>query len=445
MTASGNQIFAFWTGYVVEQALSWLLGAKQKIARPRNVLMLLLVASAFASSFVDAQPAAATGLDAGSIVPRISEAVDAALNRLGEGTLSGMGATISAFFLVALMVWTSLKTMAGGKGFGDLIGEWVPIWVSFAFVYAFLNQAGAAAITGTMDAIATAIGGANMSTLSSAIDVVSRPVLRSIVEVAKMPLVSDVEFWSPSTWVPALAANLGTLITKLITVVFLLVAAVAGMATVIMSFISLKLVLFLAPVMVPFVMFKPMTWLFDSWLKFLLGACMMKIVLAFMLLAAEAILGAMALVQTQMAAVAANAAPGEAMIADLFVHAMMMIFALLSTLLLIQVPSISNGLLSGSAGSSGFSGIRGLTQSPSGRITSSAVAAPAAAAGRAGVGALKAGARALEGNSAGGKAGALLQHSDPGDRTGIQGKAYQAAYNRARAKTHGPMVPKGRY
>lgn len=223
MTASGNQIFAFWAGYVVEQAMNWLLGAKQKLARPRNVLMLLLVVSAFASSFVDAQPAAAPGLDAGSIVPRISEAVDTALNRLGEGTLNSMGATIAAFFLVALMVWTALKTMAGGKGLGDLIGEWVPIWVSFAFVYAFLNQAGAAAITGTMDAIATAIGGANMSTLSSAIDVVARPVLGAIVEVASMPLVSDAEFFSPSTWVPALAANLGTLITKLITVVFLLV------------------------------------------------------------------------------------------------------------------------------------------------------------------------------------------------------------------------------
>lgn len=440
MAGSANQIFAFWTGYVVEQALCWLLGAKQRLARPRNVLMLLLVASAFASTFVDAQPAAAPGLDAGSIVPRISEAVDAALNRLGEGTLNGMGATISAFFLVALMVWTSLKTMAGGKGLGDLIGEWVPIWVSFAFVYAFLNQAGAAAITGTMDAIATAIGGANMSTLSSAIDVVARPVLSAIVEVASMPLVSDAEFFSPSTWVPALAANLGTFITKLITVVFLLVAAVAGMATVIMSFISLKLVLFLAPVMVPFIMFKPMTWLFDSWLRFLLGACMMKIVLAFMLLAAQAILGAMALVQAEMAAAAANVEPGAAMVADLFVHAMMMIFALLSTLLLLQVPAISTGLLSGSAGGGGFSGIKGLTQSPSSKATQEVGGSAASGSARGVAGTVKAG----EGAYAGYSAGRGLAQSNAGDRKGVQGKAYEAMYNRARATTHGPLVPKGR-
>ena len=440
MTASGNQIFAFWTGYVVEQAINWLLGAKQKLARPRNVLMLLLVASAFASSFVDAQPAAAPGLSAGDIVPRISEAVDTALNRLGEGTLNGMGATIAAFFLVALMVWTALKTMAGGKGLGDLIGEWVPIWVSFAFVYAFLNQAGAAAITGTMDAIATAIGGANMSTLSSAIDVVARPVLGSIVEVASMPLVSDAEFFSPSTWVPALAANLGTLITKLITVVFLLVAAVAGMATVIMSFISLKLVLFLAPVMVPFVMFRPMTWLFDSWLRFLLGACMMKIVLAFMLLAAQAILGAMSLVQAEMAAAAANVEPGAAAIADLFVHAMMMIFALLSTLLLMQVPAIATGLLSGGAGGAGFGGIKTLTQSPSARTTNEAGGMAASGASKGVTGTVKAG----EGAYAGYSAGRGLAQSDAGDRKGVQGKAYQSMYNRARAGTHGPMLPKGR-
>ena len=441
MTASGNQIFAFWTGYVVERIVDWMIGAQQKLARPRNALLLLLVASAFASSLVDAQSAPATGgLDAGSIVPRISEAVDAALNRLGEGTLNGMGTAISAFFLVALMVWTALKTMAGGKGLGDLIGEWVPIWVSFAFVYAFLNQAGAAAITGTMDAIATAIGGANMSTLSSAIDVVARPVLGAIVEVANMPLVSDAEFFSPSTWVPALAANLGTLITKLITVVFLLIAAVAGMATVIMSFISLKLVLFMAPVMVPFIMFKPMTWLFDSWLRFLLGACMMKIVLAFMLLAAQAILGAMALVQAQMAAAAANVDPSAAMIADLFVHAMMMIFALLSTLLLMQVPAIATGLLSGSAGGGGFGGIKPLTQSPSSRVTQSVGGGAATSAGKAAVGGVKAG----EGSYAGYSAGRSLAQSNPDGRTGVQGKAYQAMYDRARAGTHGPMLPKGR-
>jgi type IV secretory pathway VirB6-like protein len=212
------------------------------------------------------------------------------------------------------------------------------------------------------------------------------------------------------------------------------------MATVIMSFISLKLVLFLAPVMVPFIMFKPMTWLFDSWLKFLLGACMMKIVLAFMLLAAQAILGAMALVQAEMAAAAANVDPTAAAVADLFVHAMMMIFALLSTLLLMQVPAIATGLLSGGAGGTGFGGIKGLTQSPSAR-TANDTGEFAAKKGWSGV---KKGAGAGEGAYSGYKAGRSLSHSDPGDRKGGQRDAYEAMYNRARAGTHGPMVPKGR-
>jgi hypothetical protein len=207
-----------------------------------------------------------------------------------------------------------------------------------------------------------------------------------------------------------------------------------------MSFISLKLVLFLAPVMVPFVMFKPMAWLFDSWLKFLLGACMMKIVLAFMLRAAEAILGAMALVQTQMAAAAANAAPGEAMIADLFVHSMMMIFALLSTLLLLQVPSIATGLISGGAGSTGFSGIKGLTQSPSGRITSASLQGAAAAGGNT--------ARAIGNGVVGGWSGHKdargLKGMNTGSRTGVRKAAYEASFNRTAANTHGPMLPKGR-
>lgn len=439
MTSSPNQIFAFWVGYAAEQAAAWLLGARAKIARPRNILLLLLAVTAFASGFVEAQAPAPT-YPVEQVIPRVSDAVNAALSKLGGGGLNSMGAAISAFFLIALMVWTALKTMAGGKGLGELIGEWVPIWVSFAFVYAFLNQAGAAAITSTMDAIATAIGGQSMSSLSSAIDVVAKPLIRSIITVSEMPMMTEVDAFSPSTWVPFATASIGTIITKAITVIFLLISSVIGMATVIMSFISLQLVLFLAPVMVPFLMFKPMSWLFDSWLRFLLGACMMKIVLAFMLIAAAGVLGAMGGVQAELAKAAETASPSDQAVADLLLHAVMMIFALLSTLLIMQVPSIATGILSGGAGSTGFGGIKGLTQSPSARITNDVPSAAAAATGRAGLGAVRAGA----GARAGFEAGRGLQHGNTGDRTKLAGKAYQAMYDRARATTHGPMLPKGR-
>lgn len=436
---TSREIFAFWAGVAAENIYNWLMGLRGTMVRPRNVLLAVLVASAFAASFVDAQTST-PALSPVDVVPRVTEAIDGALSKLASGALSGMGATISAFFLVAMMVWTAVKTMASGKGVGELLGEWVPIWVSFAFVYAFLNHAGGAAITATMDSIAKAIGGGSMSTLSSALAVVTTPVFEAILQVAKMPMLTEIG-WDLSTWAPFLAAGLTTIITKIVTVIFLLTAAVAGMASVIMSFISLQLVLFLAPVMVPFVMFKPTTWIFDSWLKFLLGAAMMKIVLAFMLTAVSGVLGAMSTLAGQMALDSKNLSSTDQLMVDLLIHAMMMIFALLSTLLLLQVPSIATGLISGGAGSTGFSGIKGLTQSPSGKITNAPLQGTTYGAAKGGATAAKDGLNYGVGRWSGHKQGSSLQQSDVGTRTGARKAGFEAGYRSARGKVHGPVIP----
>lgn len=115
-------------------------------------------------------------------------------------------------------------------------------------------------------------------------------------------------------------------------------------------------------------MFRPMSWLFDSWLKFLLGACMLKIVTAFLLKVAAGLLTGMSALALQHYTEARGASPWETVFADMVLLGMMLIFALLAMLLLMQAPGIATGLLSGSAGSTGFSGIKGLTQSPGGRV-----------------------------------------------------------------------------
>lgn len=146
-------------------------------------------------------------------------------------------------------------------------------------------------------------------------------------------------------------------------------------ATVIMGFISVNLVLLLAPVMVPFLMFKPMSWMFDSWLRFLLGACMLKIVVAFLLKVAAGLLAGMSALALQHYTEARGASVWETLQADIVLLGMMLVFALLAMLLLMQAPGIATGLLSGSAGSTGFSGIKGLTQAPGGRVSSSGMSA----------------------------------------------------------------------
>ncbi|WP_159597368.1 type IV secretion system protein [Hydrogenophaga sp. BPS33] len=391
MNMQANIIFGYWVGRIVEPTIDWLADKRARFMRPRNLVLTLILIAAFASALVGAQdagngqaaaPAAKSSYDVGmqQLVPRVSEAVDQALQKLANGNLKEMGNIIAGFFLVALMVWTAVKTMAAGRGFGELIGEWVPIWVSFAFVYTFLDQSAAKGIEAFMTSVGTALGGGQMGTLSAALETVANPVFSAIATVTQMPTSDISSAFDPTSWLPAAMSLIGTMLAKGLTILFLVIAAVGGMATVIMSFVSLTLVLALAPVMVPFFMFKPLSWIFDSWLKFLLGACMMKIVLAFLLTAASSILSSLSQVQAQMVAEMAAAQSSEKMTADLLMHAMMMIISLLSTLMLMQVPSIATGLLSGSAGSTGFGGIKGLTTAPSGRIASSSVSAPTGAA-----------------------------------------------------------------
>jgi len=124
--------------------------------------------------------------------------------------------------------------------------------------------------------------------------------------------------------------------------------------------------------------------------------------------------------------------------ADALMHGLMVGLAILTTLLMISAPGIATGLLSGSAGSTGFSGIRGLTQSPSGRIASAATSGAGVAAGRGTVGSAKVMSASLQGL----KSGASLRGVDGKARSGVSAKAYEASHNFAANRRQGPVLPR---
>lgn len=391
-------MFANGAGRAAEIVTAYLLDKRKRLLRPLNVVRLLLVLLAVAATFVSSQEAPTPQVQTKTpstytfrpetIVSQISEKVSSELDALASNSsLAGFGQYVTAFFLAALMVWTSVKMMASGRGFGELLGEWIPIFISFGVVTLFLDRAAGNLVVSTMDSIGAAIGGANMSTVDSAIRTAAEPIFKAIAAVVDQPRVTAASSGEGiiATMVAGAASMLMSAIAKVITAFILVVAGVLMVATVIMGFISVKLVLLLAPVMVPFLMFKPMSWLFDSWLRFLLGACMLKIVTAFLLKVAAGLLAGMSSLALQHYAEAKGASPWETIFADMVLLGMMLVFALLATLLLLQAPGIATGLLSGSAGSTGFSGIRGLTQGVGGRVGSSGLSAvttrPTAAVG----------------------------------------------------------------
>lgn len=449
-----DHFFAHWLGRAAEAITAYLLDKRERLVRRRNMTRVAIVVLGMASLMVFGQspppapsPPPATKTSGvypftvestiASISSKVMEKVTALSN---NDKLKTAGQLITAFFLVAMMVWTSLKTMAGAKGLGELIGEWVPIFVGFGVVTLFLDKAAGGLIVSTMDSIGAAIGGSSMATLESALTTGAKPIFEAIAAIVNQPRATEganVIGDGIMGWLATMMASAGSFImgaiAKVVAAFVLVLAGVICMAHIIMAFISIQLVLALAPVMVPFLMFKPMEWLFTSWLKFLLGACMLKIVVAFLLQIASGLLTGMHELARWQYRESFTVTAQETIVVDILMLGMMMVFALLATLLLHQAPGIAAGLLSGSAGNTGFSGIKAVTGGAAGRVTaaggSGAASAVQGAASRTAYGARIAHAKAR---------GSLDRAQGKESGFASSNKNVQAAYQRSKA---GPPAP----
>lgn len=432
-----GSFFAEMLGLLAERLTAFVIAKRQQFAKRRrnwSVAALVVLGLACSMSFSQSAPAptpqATTttsntySFDRDRILSDIANAVSTNLQTLeNNAQLQNFGNVITAFLLGAMLVWSTLKIMGTGRGFGELIGEWVPIFVAFGIVNLFRERNAAQLIVTTMDTIGAAIGGANMASLDSAVRAGADPIFRAISAVVDQPRVTSAADSGGSmlgvlSWMGASLASLVMAAgAKIVTAFVLVLAGVVMCAHVIMGFIGVQLVLALAPVMVPFLLFRPLSWLFESWLKFLLGACMLKIVVAFLLNVAAGLLTAMSGLAQTYYTEAQGAAASETFATDVLLLGLMLVFALLATLLLAQAPSIASGLLSGSAGSMGFGGLRGV----SGGLANRGVGGGATNA-TAGLG------------SAGGQAGRNWLSSRAGKKDALAGRAPSLEYRDPRAK-----------
>lgn len=439
LTSGVRPVIAAVAGAAAEYTADRLLGLSAWLARHKKRSILLVLA--LACSFLAAQAAPAPSAPSApsltqydftpeSTISLISNTVNSTLTAVeGNAKLKGYGDAFSAFFLVALLVWTGLKTMAAGRGIGELIGEWVPIFVSFGVVYLLLNKDAGSQIVRLMDGVATAVSGLDMSTLDGAIKTGVMPIFKGIAAVSNQPRISEGANVSGigdalgflSTIGSGLASMVIGAITKVVAIIVLVLVAVVMLAHIIMGYVSVRLVLALAPVMVPFLMFRPLGWIFEGWLRFLLGACMLKVVIAFLVVMVGGLLSGMTTLAMQIYNESYRASNTETMYVDVLLYGMMMVFAILSGLLVHQAPSIANGLIPG-GNATGFNGIRALTQSAGGRITSSAMSGVGSAVGQV---AGRAGSWAK-----GAVNGAKGQQKDGWFRAPANAAAYARGYNR---------------
>jgi type IV secretion system protein TrbL len=337
-------------------------------APPGGLLRRIIRLLVFSALLAGAVPVPAQGQVPTAGYPGLAELVGRPADAAQQGVeslrdnprIASVGTLLSGFFLVLLLVWSAIKCMAAGRGLGELLAAWVPILVSFAVVYLILERSAGSLLVQFMDSLASAIGGQDLSSLRDALSMCVRPVLAAAVQVLDMPSMAsgslEGQGWAGSLVAGATHWVVGTLART--GVALLLVVASSIMALhVMIGFVSVQLVLTLAPVMVPFLMFQPAAWLFDSWLRFLLGACLLKVVMAFLLTVTGRILAV--LDQQVQSARTQPPSAGEAPVSDLLLYLTMVLVALLATLLVSQALPIATGLVSGSAGGAGFRGLNG--------------------------------------------------------------------------------------
>lgn len=324
------------------------------------------------------------GMNSVDVASMIAKSMDEKLNGLtGSTTLMGARDIILGVGLAIGLFWTGLKTMVAGKGIGELLGEWIPILITAGVVTAFTTPGPGSAgnqIANTMDKIAGAITGAaggqaiDTSSVQGVISSAVTTTFDAVVSVTKTPQRTEGGWRDIAGAIASVPIWVYATIMKLITSFIIVIAMCIYMATAVMAMVSIKLVIALAPVMVPFLIFKPTAWLFDSWLKFLLGASMMKLVGAFMLSLTSGLMSSMMLVAQK---IDADSAAGtyDTFTGDIVLFATILLLAVLAGLLMAQVPSISSGLLAGSAGGAGFSGLKGVSQTLGSKAGTSATTA----------------------------------------------------------------------
>ena len=309
----------------------------------------------------------------------VGAAIQAKLDSLvAKNPLKDLGLQILALGLGIQLAWTGVKTMMSGKGLSELLGEWIPIMISAGIILAFIapdpnypNMNPLLGIDKMMDYVASAISsaaGAGNSELK--VDTVPNIVQTAFnITFSAIGDLSTIRGQTGSIDITGLlqgiVIGIMNALAILISIVLVIGAMCAYMANAIMSIISIKLILALTPVMVPFLIFPPTTWIFDSWIRFFLGAGMLKIVGAFMLGLTSGMFDTLNTLSKQIN-VDAKSSNLDAMGADLVLFGAMIFVSLLAGLLMTQVPGIAGGLL-GSAGGAGFKGWSAIERSAGGR------------------------------------------------------------------------------
>lgn len=161
-------------------------------------------------------------------------------------------------------------------------------------------------------------------------------------------LINSYQWPKPSgitEFVTQIPAYLVASMFKVVTILAVLFTGALMGGYFIVSQILAGIALALGPVMLPFYLVPALEFIANGWLRFLIAACMYRLIGVVMLSFINAMTGTLAAV----AQAAGQSTPGMANTIDLVGAAVILFVAVVVAMLVMQIPTIANGIVSGSA------------------------------------------------------------------------------------------------
>ena len=269
------------------------------------------------------------------------------------------GQRIALALTLLIFIWGVIKSWILGKGFSQLLGDFLQPVIMLGLVFAAINANLGRIINDSVLAISAGFQFGQVQTPEQLMGRLAE-IAFSVFELTPQdtPALYDLPGW--------FFLSIGFLIKLIAAMIIIASAALAG-GIYLLTEVSVALAIALGPLLYSWGIWKPTEFLFTGWLKFLVVAAFQKLVVVMVV----------SLTGGVIQSVATNLAPDlRNSTADFQAYAGILMIALLNAMLIVKAPSIAAGLISGN-GSIDLS-----RWNIGGQAASTGAKAPAAVVGR---------------------------------------------------------------
>lgn len=236
------------------------------------------------------------------------------------------GQRIALALTLLIFIWGVIKSWILGKGFSQLLGDFLQPVIMLGLVFAAINANLGRIINDSVLAISAGFQFGQVQT--------PEQLMGRLAEIAFSIFDLSTDF---SGFREMLVWAIGMLVKFVAALIIILSGAFAA-GVYLLAEVSVALAIALGPLLYSWGVWKPTEFLFTGWLKFLVTAAFQKLVVVMVV----------ALTGGVVQSVAANLAPDlRNSTVDFQAYAGILMIALLNAMLIVKAPSIAAGLISG--------------------------------------------------------------------------------------------------